>query len=177
MECCYLQLQTRGVSFDEKTQSHFFLSALQKKCTEVDRFVDRLDNVPDADPLPEELNIKELILLIKYICSFQNSSTDIVNRYVRHTNDTYLSHTHHNHQSSSSDSHPNRPSSSDSRPASDFRTHSDTQCVCGRWGHYVENCQQMAKHLIIAKYFQKDANMESAGQILECWRLANEQYS
>jgi hypothetical protein len=57
LECYYLQLQTMGVSFDEKTKSRFFLSVLQQKCIEVGRFVDCLDNVPDADTLPEELTL------------------------------------------------------------------------------------------------------------------------
>jgi hypothetical protein len=35
----------------------------------------------------------------------------------------------------------------------------------------------MAVHLLIVNYLQKDANMESAGQILERWRLTNENYS
>jgi hypothetical protein len=35
----------------------------------------------------------------------------------------------------------------------------------------------MAMYLLIAKCLQKDANMESASQISERWRLANEQYS
>jgi hypothetical protein len=53
LEKYYLQLGTIGVAFDEKTQSHFFLSALQQKGIEMDRFVDRLDNVPEKDPLSE----------------------------------------------------------------------------------------------------------------------------
>jgi hypothetical protein len=35
----------------------------------------------------------------------------------------------------------------------------------------------MAMHFLIANYLQKDANMTSASQISEHWRLANEQYS
>jgi hypothetical protein len=65
LERYYLQLQTMGVSFDDKTKSRFFLSALQQKCIEVDEFMDRLDNVPDAHPLSEELTLTELILRIK----------------------------------------------------------------------------------------------------------------
>jgi hypothetical protein len=41
------------VAFDNKTKSHFFLSALQQKGIEVDRFMDLLDSVLDDDPLPE----------------------------------------------------------------------------------------------------------------------------
>jgi hypothetical protein len=174
LERYYLQLQTMGVSFDDKTKSHFFLSALQQKYIEVDRFADCLDNVPDADPLPDELTLTELILWIKDIHSFHNSSTAIINRYVRPTNDNELSNTRQNHQSSSSDSRPNCPSLSDLHPT---RTRSDTQCMCGRWGHSVENCQQLVMHLLIAKYLQKYANMASAGQISESWQLTNEQHS
>jgi hypothetical protein len=35
----------------------------------------------------------------------------------------------------------------------------------------------MEMHFLIAKYFQKDSNLASAGQIFERWRLANKQYS
>jgi hypothetical protein len=83
MERYYIQLQDMGVSFDDKNKSRFFLSALQQKGIEVERFVDRLDNVLIADPLPEELTLVELILQIKNILSFQPSSTAIINRYVR----------------------------------------------------------------------------------------------
>jgi hypothetical protein len=62
LESYYLQLQALGVSFDDKNKSIFFMSALQQKYIEVDRFMDPLDNVLVADPLPEELNITELIL-------------------------------------------------------------------------------------------------------------------
>jgi hypothetical protein len=153
LECYDLQLQTMGVSFDDKTKSCFFLSANQQKGNEVDRFVDCLDNVPDADLLPNELPLTELILRIKDIRSFQNYSTAIINCYVCPTNDKALSNTRQHHQSSLSESRPNRPSSSDSRLACDVRTRSETQCVCGRWGHSVENCHQMAMHFLIAKYF------------------------
>jgi hypothetical protein len=51
----YLQMATIGHAFEEKPQSRFFLSDLQKKIIEVDRFVDRLDSVAVNDPLPEEL--------------------------------------------------------------------------------------------------------------------------
>jgi hypothetical protein len=61
--------------------------------------------------------------------------------------------------------------------ARDFRTCIYTQCIFGRWGHSVENCQQMAMHFLIVNYLQKYANMESAGQISERWRLTNKQYS
>jgi hypothetical protein len=53
LECYYLQMQTMGVSFDDKTKSRFSLSALQQKGIEVDQFLDCLDNVPDFDPFPE----------------------------------------------------------------------------------------------------------------------------
>jgi hypothetical protein len=166
-----------SVSFDDKTKSRFFLSALQQKCIEVDQFVDQPDYIPDADLLPEEITLTELVLRIKDIHSFRNSSTAVINRYVRPTNDQDSSNPHHNRQSSSSDSHPPRPSLSDSCPFHDFRTHINTQCLCGCWGHSVDNCQQMAMHFLVAKYLQKNANMTSAAQIYERWRLTNEKYS
>jgi hypothetical protein len=67
LESYYLRLQTMCVSFDDKTKSRFFISAPQHKCIEVDRFMDRLDDIPDVDPLPEELTIMKLILRIKEI--------------------------------------------------------------------------------------------------------------
>jgi hypothetical protein len=88
LEKYYLQLVTIGVTFDEKTQSGFFLSALQQKGIEINRFVDRLDNVPEKDPLPEELTPAELILRIKDIRSLQNSSPAIINRFTRNTPDS-----------------------------------------------------------------------------------------
>jgi hypothetical protein len=48
--------------------------------------MDNLDDVPDADPLPEELILAELVLRIKYIHSFQNSSTAVISRYFHPTN-------------------------------------------------------------------------------------------
>jgi hypothetical protein len=47
LEKYYLHSGTIGVAFDEKTQSSFFLSALHQKGIEIDRFVDRLNNVPE----------------------------------------------------------------------------------------------------------------------------------
>jgi hypothetical protein len=82
LERYYLHMVTIGHAFDEKPQSRFFLSALQKKCIEVDRFVDRLDTVAVNDPLPEELTLTELILRIKDIRSLQPSSTALIHRYV-----------------------------------------------------------------------------------------------
>jgi hypothetical protein len=160
LERYYLQLQTMAISFNDKTKYRFFLSALHQKVIEVGRFVDHLDNVPNDDPLPEELTLTELILCIKDIHSFQNSSPAIINGYVRPTNDKEFSNTHQNHQSSLSDSRPNRLSSSESHPARDFITRSDTKGMCGCWGHSVENCQQMEMHFFIAKYLQKDVNMD-----------------
>jgi hypothetical protein len=94
LEKYYLQLGTIGVVFDEKTQSRFFLSALQQKCIEIDRFVDRLDNVPEKDPLPEELTLTELILRIKDIRSLQNVLPAIINRFARSTPDLSSPHQH-----------------------------------------------------------------------------------
>jgi hypothetical protein len=82
LECYYLQVQTMGVAFDNKTKSRFFRSALQQKGIEVDQFMDTLDNILDADPLPAELTLVELVLRIKDIRSFKNSSTAVINRYV-----------------------------------------------------------------------------------------------
>jgi hypothetical protein len=107
----YLQVQEMGVSFDYKTKSHFLLSALQQKGIEVDRFVDHLDSIPYADPLPEELTLTELVLRIKYIHPFQKYSTTVIDHYAHPTNDRDSSNPHHNRQYSSPDSRPPRPSS------------------------------------------------------------------
>jgi hypothetical protein len=149
--------------FDEKPQSRFFLSALQKKGIEVDRFVDCLDSVAVNDPLPEELTLTELILRIKDIRSLQPSSTALIHRYVLPTDggDNFNSRQHR--PPTSSDSRSSRPPQPDSRPQSlrDFRTRTGTQCVCGRWGHSVENCQQLAMYFLLAKHLHKDTNLTS----------------
>jgi hypothetical protein len=82
LERYYLQMATIGHAFDEKPQSLLFLSALQKKGIEMDRFVDRLDSVAANDPLPEELTLTELILRIKDIRSLHPLSTVIIHSYV-----------------------------------------------------------------------------------------------
>jgi hypothetical protein len=61
LEKYYLQLETIGPAFHEKTKRRFFISALHQKGIAIDRFVDRLENVPAKDPLPEELTLTELI--------------------------------------------------------------------------------------------------------------------
>jgi hypothetical protein len=81
LEWYCLQLSTIGVTFEGKKISRFFLSALQGNGMEVDRFVDRLDNVADADPLPYELTLTELILCIKDIHSVQNSTQCMYGRW------------------------------------------------------------------------------------------------
>jgi hypothetical protein len=83
LEKYYLQFRTIGVTFDEMTQSRFFLSALQQKGIKIDRFVNRLDNVPEKDPLPEELTLTNFILRIKDIRFLQNSSPAIINYFTR----------------------------------------------------------------------------------------------
>jgi hypothetical protein len=75
------------VSFDDKIKSHFLISAIQQKGIEVDRFMYRLDNLPGDDPLPGELTLVELVLRIKYIHSFHNSLTAVINHYILPTND------------------------------------------------------------------------------------------
>jgi hypothetical protein len=179
LERYYLQMATIGHAFDETPQSRFFLSALQQKGIEVDRFVDRLDSVAVNDSLPEELALTELILRIKDIHSSQPSSTALIQRYVRPTDGRDNSNSRQNCLPPSSDSRSSRPPQPDSRPQPlrDFRTRTDTQCVCGRWGHSVENCQQLAMHFLLAKHLKKDANLTSSSLVSERWRVANEQTS
>jgi hypothetical protein len=179
LERYYLQMVTIGHAFDKKPQSRFFLSALQKKGIEVDRFVDRLDSVAANDPLPEELTSTELILRIKDIRSLQPSSTAIINCYVRPADGRDNSNSHQHRPPPSSDSRSSRPPQPDSRPRPlcDFRTGTDTQCLCGRWGHSVENCQQLEMNFLLAKHLQKDANLTSSSLVSELWRIANEQNS
>jgi hypothetical protein len=153
-----------GHAFDEKPQSRFFLAALQQKGIEVDRFVDRLDSMAVNDPLPEELTLTELILRIKDIRSLQPSSTALIHHYVRPTDGRDNSNSRQNHPPPSSDSRLSHPPQPDSRPQplQDFCTRTDTQCVCGRWGHSVDNCQQLAMHFLLAKHLKKDANLTSS---------------
>jgi hypothetical protein len=113
------------VSFDDTNKLRFFLSSLQQKGIEVDRFVDCLDNVLVADPLPEKLTLTELILRIKDIHSVQPSSTAIINRYIQPTDGKESSHPWQSRQAQSSDSRSRCQPHSDSRPVSTFRTHTD----------------------------------------------------
>jgi hypothetical protein len=53
----------------------------------------------------------------------------------------------------------------------------DTQCFCGRWGHSIVNCQQLAMHFLLAKHLQKYANLTSSSLVYERWRIANEHNS
>jgi hypothetical protein len=187
LEKYYLQLGTIGLAFDEKTQSRFFLSALQQKGIEIDRF-DRLDNVPDKDPLPDELTLTELILRMKDIRSLNNSSPAIINRFNRSAPDSSSPHQHDRppRQPRNPDacSDPRRQAGSDThnarsnqRPARPFSERTQTQCICGRWGHSVENCPQVVMHFLIAKYLHDDKNNATVTQISERWRLAHEHYS
>jgi hypothetical protein len=170
LERYYLQMATIGHAFEEKPQSRFFLSALQKKGIEVDRFVHRLDSVAVNDPLPEELTPTELILHIKDIRSLQPSSTSLIHRYVRPKDGGDNSNSRQHRPPPLSDSRSSRPPQPDSRPQPlrDFRTRTDKQCVCGRWGHSVENCQQLVMHFLLAKHLQKDANLTSSSLFSEC---------
>jgi hypothetical protein len=179
LERYYLQMATIGHDFDEKPQSRFFLSALQKKGIEVDRFVDRLDSVAANDPLPEELTLTKLILRIKDIRSLQPWSKSLIHRYVQSTDGRDNSNSRQHRPPPLSDSRSSRPPQPDShpQPLCDFRTGTDTQCVCGRWGHSVENFQQLAIHFLLAKHLQKDANFMSSSLVSERWRIANEQNS
>jgi hypothetical protein len=122
-------MATIGHAFEEKPQSRFFLSALQQKGIEVDRFVDRLDSVAANDPLPEELTLTELFLRIKEIRSLQPSSTDLILRHVRPTNgrdnSNYHQHRHRPPPSSPCSSHPPQPESRH-WPRRDTRTRTDT---------------------------------------------------
>jgi hypothetical protein len=177
LERYYLQMATIGHAFEDKRQSRFFLSALQKKGIEVDRFVDHLDSVAGNDPLPDELTLTELILRIKDIRSLQPSSTALIHRYVRPTDGRDNSNSRQHHPPPLSDSYLCRPPQPDSQPLCDFRTSTDTQCVCGRWFHSVENWQQLAIHFLLAKHLQKDANLTSSSLVSEPWRIANEQNS
>jgi hypothetical protein len=118
LEKYHLQLGTIGIAFDEKTQSRFFVSALQQKGIEIDRFVDRLDNVPDKDPLPEELTLTELIFRIKDIRSLNNSSPAIINRFTRSAPDLSSPHQH--------DRPPRQPRNPDARSDPRRQAGSDT---------------------------------------------------
>jgi hypothetical protein len=177
LERYYLQMATVGHAFDEKPHSCFFLSALQQKGIEVDRFVDRLDSVAVKNPLPEELTLTELILRMKDIHLLQPSSTVLINRFVRPTDGRDNSNSRQNRPPPSSVSRSFRPPQLDSQPLCDFRTGTDTQCVFGRWGHSVENCQQLAMNFLLVKHLQNDTNLTSSSLVSERWRIVIEQNS
>jgi hypothetical protein len=98
---------------------------LQQKYIEIDRCVDRLDNVPEKDPLPEELTLNELILQIKDIRSLQNSSPAIINIFTGSTPDSSSPHQHDRLtcQPRNPDAHsePRFQAPYDTRPARPFR--------------------------------------------------------
>jgi hypothetical protein len=145
----------------------------------VDRFVDRLDSVAENDPLPEELTLTKLILRIKDIHSLQPSYNDLIHHYVRPTYGRYNFNSCQHCPTPSSESRSSYPPQPDSRPhpLHDFCTRTDIPCVCGRWGHSVENCQQLAMHFLLVKHLQKDINLTSSSLVSERWRIANEQNS
>jgi hypothetical protein len=128
LERYYFQMATIGHAFEEKPQSRFFLSVLQKKGIEVDRFVDRLDSVAVNYPLPEELTLTELILRIKEIRSLQPSSTSLIHRYVRPTDGGDNSNSRQHRPPPSSDSRSSCPPQPDSlpQPLWYFSTRTDT---------------------------------------------------
>jgi hypothetical protein len=109
----------------------------------------------------------------------QPSSTALIHRYVRPTDGRDNSNSRQHRPPPLSNSCSSRPPQPDSHPQHlcDFRTGTDTQCVCGRWGHSVENCQQLAIHFLLAKHLQKEANLTSSSLVSERWRIANEQNS
>jgi hypothetical protein len=43
--------------------------------------------------------------------------------------------------------------------------------------NFVDNCQQLAIHFLLAKHLQKDASLMSSSLVSERWRIANEQNS
>jgi hypothetical protein len=175
LERYYLQLSTIGVTFEDKTQSRFFISALQQKCIDVDRFVDHLENLAGADPLPDKSTLTGLILRIKDIHSLQNSSVAVINNV---SHDTQIIDTSTPRCPYPPRQHNNdlQTQNSDQRPANQFRTRTNTQCICGRWGHSVENCQQLEMYFLISRYLQEEKHAISAGQISESWRISNEKY-
>jgi hypothetical protein len=128
LESYYLQMATIGHDFEEKPQSRFFLSALQKKGIKVDRFVDRLDSVAANDPLPEELTLTKFILRIKDIRSMHPSSTALIHRYVQPIDGRDNSNSRQHRPTLLSDSCLSHPPQPDSHPPPlcDFRTCTDT---------------------------------------------------
>jgi hypothetical protein len=129
LERYYLQMVTIGHDFEDKPQSRFFLSALQKTGIEVDHFVDCLDSVAANDPLPEELTLTKLILRIKDIRSLQPSSTTLIHHYVRPTDGRDNSNSRQHRPPPLSDSCSSRPPQPDShpQPLCDFLTGTNTQ--------------------------------------------------
>jgi hypothetical protein len=151
---------------------------LQKKCIEINRFFDRLDNVPEKDPLPEKLTFIKLILRIKDIRYLKNSLSAVINRLTHSNPDSSSIETNDRPplqpRNPDARSDPRRqtvsykpPARSDNRPSCPLRERTQTQCICGRWDHSVENFQQVVMHFLIAKYLRDDNNNASATQISE----------
>jgi len=53
------------IKFDEIKNPKFILKALQQRVVEIDRFMVRLDTIPNGLALPVDLTLEELILKIK----------------------------------------------------------------------------------------------------------------
>jgi hypothetical protein len=92
-----------------------------------DRFGDRLDNIADADPLPDELTLAELIMRIEDIHSLQNSSVAVINR---------VSHDTHNNDASTPRYHrPPRQHSNDRQANTDRQTRTVIIAPHTNFGH------------------------------------------
>jgi hypothetical protein len=159
---------------------------LQQKVIEIDIFVDRLDNVPKNYSLPEELTLTELILWIKDILSLQNSLLVIINRFTRSTPE--LSSPHQNdrppHQPCKPDARSdprhqtgsdNCPDRSYTRPGHPFCERTQTQFICGRWSHSVENCQQVAMHFLISNTcaMKRTTHLQHRCQNAGAWQMSS----
>jgi hypothetical protein len=172
LERYYLEMTTINVQFQDKTKSRFFLTELQQQGVDIDQYLDRLDNVPSGTALPDELTLAELILKIKDIRKLPANAATI-HRIATHHASTATPSTMATASRSHNSDHHSRP-----QPVREFRIRTDAQCICGRWGHTVQNCQQLAVHYNIHQWLNADpTNTATATTIVARWCTANAQFS
>jgi hypothetical protein len=172
LERYYLQMATINVQFHDKTKSRFFLTALQQQGVDVDHYLDRLDNVPSGTALLDELTLMELILKIKDIRKFPATAATIHRIATPHASTSTPSTLTTASRSRNSDHH------SQPQPAREFRICTDAQCISGRWGHTIHNCQQLAVHYNIHQRLNADpTNIATSTTIAARWRTVNAQLS
>jgi hypothetical protein len=59
----------------------------------------------------------------------------------------------------------------------EFNSCTETQCICGKWGHEAINCQQLAMCYLIMQYIFSDETCANANIIVERCKSANSNHA